>query len=163
MTAEKVVLFVLVGCSHCAWLEAQLDSKKIPYTTTSSVPAGSGFSAAPGTVLRSGTFAGYPACDDACQLAKIVAEHDALGNVPTPAPGPIPTPGGTPTVWSNVVKVTYVEHTTDDSVAPGTTPLDWQPSDITLDPVSPAPPAAVLGLTIALRDHKKAKTSRKVM
>jgi hypothetical protein len=77
---------------------------------------------------------------------------------PKPVAG---TPAWKLTIWSNAVTINWGEKNPKPTIAE--TPVGWQHPDVELTPVLPLPPQMTTGITVALRDHKKMPSEKKIL
>jgi len=160
-------VFVMDGCHYCEDLMSRLRNAGIPFTAYYSDDNGCGFRATPGTYIWAdgggGNCYGYPTCDVDCQFAAIRAAYSPATapatpiTTPTPAPKP-PAPAGAasdkPTVWAGEVL------TIKWGGVSGTVGKTYE--ELMLEATNPIPPDEPVGLTVALRETKKAPTSKKI-
>ena len=154
-------IYIMDGCEYCIQLKANLNNAGIPYNVTYGDP-GCGFPATPGTYLNGNCY-GYPNYDINAQYNKIAEDYSKTTAPPTPITTPTPTPkpaapaaatSDKPTIWAGE------ELTIKWGGVSGTAGRTYE--DLMLAATNPVPPDEPVGLTIALRDQKKAPTSKKI-
>jgi hypothetical protein len=153
------IIFSTAECSYCQELRGKLEQAGLKagtdYSEVSdpSTLACKGFTSTPSTQLDNGKCLPFSTCAVQCQYDAILAEHDGKQKTePNVATTPVATAaqGG---VWSEEVSIKWGGVTT----APKKT---YEDLDVTS--TVPVPPEVPIGLTIALRDHKKAPVGRKI-
>ena len=179
---SKCTIVVMDGCEFCAQLESDLNNQGIPYNSTTN-NSNYGFPSYPGVVLCDGSKVNSPGGDVESNaeylISKIKAScYHAAKTTTTPGtttPGTsavYKTTGGVeePSKWgAKEIVITWGGAgggggggTTSTPTTPtiSQTPADYQPSDVSLTPVSPIPPPVAQGVTVVLRDHKKSTSQR---
>lgn len=150
-------IYIMDGCEYCIQLKANLTKAGIPFNVTYDNSA-CGFGSTPGTSLNGNCY-GYPTYDINAQYNKIAEDYSPPTAPTTPITTPTPTPApaaaaANPTVWAGE------ELTVKWGGISGTAGKTY--TDETRDATDPVPPDEPVGLTIALRSHKKAPTGRKI-
>ena len=157
------LIYVANGCHFCIQLEDDLRRAGIPFNTTFDNSA-CGFGKTPGTYLNGNCY-GYDTYDIGAQYNKIAEDYSKPTASPTPTTTPTPTPkpaAAAPAAATTAKTVVWAKETLTIKWGgvSGTAAKTYE--DLMLEATNPVPPDEPVGLTIALRDHKKAPTGRKI-
>jgi glutaredoxin len=154
------LIYVHPGCDFCTQLENRLTNAGIPFTTTEDNSA-CGFGKTPGTYLN-GTCYGYDTYDINAQYDAIAADYNAPTTPAAPSVNPAPAaeaPAAT-TPAAAAAPAASEELIIKWGGVSGTAAKTYE--ELLLEATNPTPPDAPVGLTVALRNQKKAPIGRKV-
>lgn len=152
------IIYTIINCEFCADLKGRLNEAGVPFTETSDarVSGHCSFQGAPGTYLPdTGACLSFEQYGVDGQYARIVAYHQDQRNK---EPEKIVTPSYYEQQLANIG--IWSEELTIDWGGTPQYPMEELYEELDVTSTVPIPPEMPEGVTIALRDHKRAPSRR---